>query len=286
MRYLVPWLLAVGCQGFSDADGDGLSTRTEHDLGTNPNDRDTDHDGLGDFVEVNVYGTDPLLRDTDGDGADDGEEVELCLDPLDAASHPYSLGWPMVPCTRKNALASAPSPAVARVGARIRRDYVYDLNLEAVDLYDFSGKPTIVSVYSEFRTISITDYPNWSDPTDDREVAFFPAKWVLQLALDGDINIVVILGNARDDFDAVVPVTLEDMVEFCEFDNIPCLGDLSLDVYYHVDQPSRGTSAWLLLDEQMIVREFLPEPYYPDDPVHAFDEFHEKLSIMLDIVPP
>ena len=67
-----------------DPDGDGLSTDTELDLGTDPLDADTDDDGLSDGDEVNGGGplsgygpTLPLEADTDGDGLLDGLEVGL-----------------------------------------------------------------------------------------------------------------------------------------------------------------------------------------------------------------
>jgi Tol biopolymer transport system component len=61
--------------GQQDSDGDGLTNQEETELGTNPNNPDTDSDGLFDGDEVRRYTTDPLNRDTDGDGLLDGEEV-------------------------------------------------------------------------------------------------------------------------------------------------------------------------------------------------------------------
>ncbi|MBS1912333.1 MAG: OmpA family protein [Bacteroidetes bacterium] len=61
--------------GSSDNDGDGLTNKEERRLGTDPNNPDTDGDGLRDGDEVRVYGTNPLEKDTDGDGLTDGDEV-------------------------------------------------------------------------------------------------------------------------------------------------------------------------------------------------------------------
>jgi hypothetical protein len=49
--------------------------------GTDPNDPDTDGDGLTDGDEVNTHGTDPNNQDTDGDGLTDKEEVDLGRNP-------------------------------------------------------------------------------------------------------------------------------------------------------------------------------------------------------------
>lgn len=50
--------------------------------GTNPNEKDTDGDGLRDDEEISVTRTDPCLFDTDGDGLSDGDEVERQTNPL------------------------------------------------------------------------------------------------------------------------------------------------------------------------------------------------------------
>jgi len=71
--------IAVATQ---DSDSDGLTDAEEKILGTNPNNPDTDGDGLIDRAEVNIYHTDPLNPDTDGDGFKDGQEVINGYDPL------------------------------------------------------------------------------------------------------------------------------------------------------------------------------------------------------------
>mgnify|MGYP001818242755 FL=1 len=57
-----------------DSDGDWLDDREELRHGTDPNDRDSDDDGLRDGTEVRRSNTDPLDADTDDDGVDDGTE--------------------------------------------------------------------------------------------------------------------------------------------------------------------------------------------------------------------
>lgn len=69
----------------TDTDADGLTDEAEEKIGTDPNNPDTDGDGLKDGEEVNDYNTDPLKADTDGDGLKDGEEVKTHkTDPLKA----------------------------------------------------------------------------------------------------------------------------------------------------------------------------------------------------------
>src|SRR5579863_7690148 len=69
-----------------DPDHDGLTNLEEYQNGTDPNNPDTDGDGLSDGDEVHIYHTNPLLWDTDGDGISDGVEVLTGSNPLDIHS--------------------------------------------------------------------------------------------------------------------------------------------------------------------------------------------------------
>ncbi|MCD4760991.1 hypothetical protein K8R42_03780, partial [bacterium] len=64
-----------------DSDADGLLDQEEKELGTNPYEKDTDHDDLDDYEEVNVYKTDPTDPDTDCDDIGDGTEVKMGRNP-------------------------------------------------------------------------------------------------------------------------------------------------------------------------------------------------------------
>jgi hypothetical protein len=58
---------------------------------TPPEPPDSDEDLLSDDDEINIHGTDPNNSDTDGDGVLDGIEVDLGFDPLD------NLDFPLLP---------------------------------------------------------------------------------------------------------------------------------------------------------------------------------------------
>jgi len=74
------WTFGIGIAYSSescskDSDNDGISECDEKGLGLDPNNKDTDSDGLEDGAELNKYKTDPKNADTDGDNLKDGEEV-------------------------------------------------------------------------------------------------------------------------------------------------------------------------------------------------------------------
>jgi hypothetical protein len=73
-----------------DSDGDGLDDSEEVSKGTDPNNDqdpkviDTDKDNLTNFDEIYVHNTDPKKADTDGDSINDDVEIAKGTDPLDA----------------------------------------------------------------------------------------------------------------------------------------------------------------------------------------------------------
>lgn len=76
-------VLVVGEDEDTDPDKDGLLTKEERKIRTDPHNPDTDGDRLTDGEEVRRYKTDPLNPDTDGDGLTDGDEVKVHgTDPL------------------------------------------------------------------------------------------------------------------------------------------------------------------------------------------------------------
>ena len=72
------WKLMIhGSQMITDSDEDGLLDleETPEGYGTDPDDWDTDDDGLSDGQEVLTHYTDPLSNDSDMDGLDDYDEI-------------------------------------------------------------------------------------------------------------------------------------------------------------------------------------------------------------------
>jgi outer membrane protein OmpA-like peptidoglycan-associated protein len=65
-----------GSSDADDDDADALYNGEERKFGTDPENPDTDGDGIKDGEEVKRYRTNPLRADTDGDGLPDGEEVQ------------------------------------------------------------------------------------------------------------------------------------------------------------------------------------------------------------------
>ncbi|MDP4198108.1 MAG: OmpA family protein [Bacteroidota bacterium] len=74
--------------GNLDSDHDGLTDAEERNIyHTDPFNPDTDGDGLSDYDEVKKYHTDPLKADSDGDGLTDQEEIMVYhTDPLNPDS--------------------------------------------------------------------------------------------------------------------------------------------------------------------------------------------------------
>jgi hypothetical protein len=90
--FLGVWELAVQDEtSDGDRDHDGLTLAQETALGTDPDNDDTDEDGVTDYAEVNTYHSNPLSKDTDGDKYPDGMELKYASNPASAASFPANL---------------------------------------------------------------------------------------------------------------------------------------------------------------------------------------------------
>ena len=67
----------------NDVDNDGLNNLEEFQNGSSAYSIDTDADGLSDYEEVKVIGTNPNSKDSDNDGIPDKWEYDNSLSPLD-----------------------------------------------------------------------------------------------------------------------------------------------------------------------------------------------------------
>jgi len=88
----------VGQDGDSDGLWDVFETNTGTyvsplDTGTDPNNPDSDGDGLTDGDEVNTHGSDPNLTDSDHDGWTDLQEVQAGTGPADPLDAPGVLSF-------------------------------------------------------------------------------------------------------------------------------------------------------------------------------------------------
>ena len=86
-RYGVdPLVIATSSELDSDMDNDTLTLSEEGEVGTDPENEDTDEDGLNDGIEIFAH-TNPLDIDTDKDGLNDSFEILIILtNPLDLDS--------------------------------------------------------------------------------------------------------------------------------------------------------------------------------------------------------
>ena len=75
-----------------DDDGDGISNSLESSFGLDPNDCDTDDDGLNDYEDYFDFNCDPLSADTDGDGVQDGTEAGITFGCADTDLGIFILG--------------------------------------------------------------------------------------------------------------------------------------------------------------------------------------------------
>ncbi len=170
-------LFLPGCM--MDADGDGLSNQHELELGLDPDNADTDGDGLRDgedpfptYADIDNdrlndleelgWGTDPSNPDTDDDGYLDGDELYEATDPLDPDSRIYQGGWPYrrdgeEPVNRRG--ASGPLAVGDRFPSIRPRDQFGD----KVDLWDFAGDDR------PYDYIAIVAQAEWCGPSRNLE---------------------------------------------------------------------------------------------------------------------
>lgn len=101
----------------SDTDSDGIKDNREREIGTDPNNADSDMDGLLDGEELLIWRTNPKNIDTDGDGYKDGDEVKAGYNPsgpgrLSERVLPPSFAENVSPSLTTNTVVTAPTSTV------------------------------------------------------------------------------------------------------------------------------------------------------------------------------
>lgn len=126
--------LAFQILAVSDSDSDGLSDTDEAYFGSNPNDPDTDNDGLLDGTEVDLFTGGSCLNlldpDSDNDTLTDGDEVTMGTSPCDIDTDGDGIADPL------DALPLTPNHSNAQIAEAIRAtaDFIAETPLSA-----FSG---------------------------------------------------------------------------------------------------------------------------------------------------
>jgi hypothetical protein len=288
MKKIIATILFVSCDSY-DTDGDGIPNTKEHEIGTDPTLSDSDADGLSDQDEVCCYITNPLSSDTDQDGDLDGFEVTYGLNPNDASSHGYTMGWPITPPWKKDALQVTPPEEVLRVGARMTRAHLLDPSGEVFDLYDYveSGLPTVIAT----DVAGDIDYHAEWVRGEGWDPSGTPEFWVRDQVLDGNLNYVVVLTEMSPTGE-IEPPTLDVLQDYCDYDmpTFGCFADTSWDLSYRAEpiegsdrRPARRT---YLLDDQMIIRALVRVEDGSILGEALFDDFHAALAQELGIEVP
>ena len=124
------------------SDIDGLTRYEKKQMGLNWRDgSDTDHDGLTDKEEIEVYHSDPLKSSTAGDLYTDGYKVEHNMDLF--ATYPYDqeITFPYNNCSEIILEANCPEDLYANIDdITDNATYIGYTTLKAYEIHGYSGK--------------------------------------------------------------------------------------------------------------------------------------------------
>lgn len=142
----------------ADDDNDGISNAQEDIFKTNPDNPDSDFDGLNDYEEIYIYNTNPTNSDSDGDGASDSWELNHGCNPLE-----YNASFNMS-CSYGEVCEA--TPVAAKVEVEATDVDVNSLKINRVNAYDNPFiTPSIAGYLGDAYDFSINGNFNYADIT-------------------------------------------------------------------------------------------------------------------------
>jgi hypothetical protein len=271
--------MLMACSGIIDTDADGLPDSREEELGTDPERADTDGDGLTDNAEVEVFATDPRNEDTDGDGLSDRAEIDYGLDPLDADSHGYDGGYPMLSSAEKRRLTSRPFPRTITLNEPVPPIWVRDRRRELVETYDLVGnRRPLVLVIGGYEIAF--ELGKWYDQ-NEQAIEGNPSDATLSLLQSGAADIVFIL-DRNGGFTDTAPS--DESLEAAS-DLVSCWSFGDVYTSFSTFASKDLESAWVLVDRDMVVRAMVLDDDFagPDIDYSVIDTV---LPLLIDESPP
>jgi hypothetical protein len=166
-------------KGTDDPDKDGLTNAQEFTASTDPNNPDSDGDGLTDGDEVNKYKTDPLKADTDGDGLTDGDEVnKYKTDPLktdtdgDGISDYLEVTFYHTDPLKAAPIVTVSNPTAVQVtsgdpggGLDLQGRFVYAINVSTAGAAGKAGDANFLAETTPgIKITAVNNIANWDTP--------------------------------------------------------------------------------------------------------------------------
>ncbi|MEI6515250.1 MAG: hypothetical protein WCO77_04670, partial [bacterium] len=167
------WELAefgnLGQTDSGDPDYDGLTNLQEYQFGTNPNNPDSDNDGIPDGAEIDPYHTNPNSADSDNDGIPDGAEIASGNNPLQANTY-----LRIDPASGTNTASTGFEPSEGYVVGLLngQNGWVASNGATITDSVKYSG---LQSVRLAGSTTSVVEHSemSWDIATQDRDQVWF-----------------------------------------------------------------------------------------------------------------
>ncbi len=150
--------------GDVDLDDDGLSNAEEMAIDSDPDNPDTDYDGLNDGYEHNTSKTNPLEYDTDFDGFSDKEEIDLGLNPIsiDSDGNGVADGNEVIHQEKTRTFDNSPVKEIAvtldcegSLNEKMRLSKIKDSHSVVRNVAGLVGEPVEINCEADFSTAEI-----------------------------------------------------------------------------------------------------------------------------------